>query len=72
MRRGALEQRARVREYLASVIPPGMTRERNFDILPDGQRFIGRQIAEDEKSRAGGPQRVEVVTNLSELIARRR
>jgi hypothetical protein len=45
---------------------------RNFDILPDGTRFIGREIAEDEKSRAGGPERVEVVTNLLDVIARRR
>jgi Tol biopolymer transport system component len=55
----------------AGLMGPGDI-PRNYDILPDGARFIGREIAEDEISRAGGPQRVEVVTNLLEVIARRR
>jgi len=45
---------------------------RNFDILPDGTHFIGREIAEDEASRAGAAQRIQVVTNLLEVIQRRR
>jgi hypothetical protein len=45
---------------------------RNFDVTPDGQHFNGREIAEDEKSRTGSPQRIEVVTNLLEVIAKRR
>ena len=55
----------------AGLMGPGDI-PRNFDILPDGMRFIGREIAEDEKSRTGSPQRIEVVTNLLELIAKRR
>ena len=47
----------------AGLMGPGDI-PRNFDILPDGPRFIGREIAEDETGRAGGPQRVEVVANL--------
>jgi len=55
----------------AGLMGPGNI-PRNFDILPDGNRFIGREIAEDEKGRTGSPQRIEVVTNLLELIAKRR
>ena len=36
---------------------------RNYDIQPDGARFIGRQVAEDEESRLGAPPRIQIVTN---------
>jgi len=55
----------------AGLMGPGDI-PRNFDVTPDGQHFIGREIAEDEKTRTGSPQRIEVVTNLLEVIAKRR
>ena len=55
----------------AGLMGPGDT-PRHYDILPDGARFIGRQVADDEETRAGGAPRIQVVTNLLEAIQRRR
>ncbi|MGH9384447.1 MAG: protein kinase domain-containing protein, partial [Vicinamibacterales bacterium] len=54
----------------AGLMGPG-TFPRNVDILKDGSGFVGRQVAEDEESRLGAPQRFHIVTNWFEELSRR-
>jgi hypothetical protein len=50
---------------------PG-TIPRNHDISNDGMRFIGRDIAVDDETRAGAPARIHLVTNWFEALRRAR
>jgi serine/threonine protein kinase len=53
------------------LMGPG-TIPRNYDISSDGMRFIGRDIAVDDETRAGAPPRIHLVTNWFEALRRAR